>query len=483
MKLQLSDLWQWNGKIGRSSYAVWGYLLMAVKFMLDWLVASQGYGVAWSPFNYVFPGRVYGTVDPALQPMAGFFTVITVISLPFAWTGLVLTLRRLRDCGLPLWMVICFFPPVLNLFFFIMLCLLPTRSTDARPSPPARYPLLAWIPDSGLASAAVAVLLVAVLGYGASVLSVEVFEMYGLSLFVAVPFLCGMAAALLHSARQPRSLGECLSVATLTILVIGAGLFVFAFEGMVCLLMAAPLALGLALLGGAVGWHIQRHRAPRHDFPAILPSIALVVPLAIWMEHAAPPQASLFEVRSSVDIAAPPEAVWKQVIAFTIIPPPTDWVFKTGVAYPIRAEIVGQGPGAVRYCIFSTGPFIEPIEIWDEPRLLRFGVTHNPPPMHELSLYADIHPPHLDGYLASKRGQFQLTALPNGDTRLEGTTWYQHHMWPEWYWTMWSDFIIHRIHLRVLEHIKTECEQTGGRLIPASPAQSSSLPSAFVPPS
>jgi hypothetical protein len=128
------------------------------------------------------------------------------------------------------------------------------------------------------------------------------------------------------------------------------------------------------------------------------------------------------------------------------------------VAYPIRAEINGRGPGAVRRCVFSTGAFVEPIEVWDEPRLLRFSVTENPPPMKEWSPIADIHPPHLEGYLASRRGQFLLTPLAGGRTRLEGTTWYQHHMWPAAYWRIWSDGIIRRIHMQVLKHVKRLAE-------------------------
>jgi hypothetical protein len=31
-------------------------------------------------------------------------------------------------------------------------------------------------------------------------------------------------------------------------------------------------------------------------------------------------------------------------------------------------------------------------------------------------------------------------------------------MWPAAYWHLWSDYIIHRIHLRVLEHIREAVE-------------------------
>ncbi len=174
-------------------------------------------------------------------------------------------------------------------------------------------------------------------------------------------------------------------------------------------------------------------------------------------EAANEPRAVLREVRTAVVITASPEQVWPYVIVFPPLAEPKDWLFRTGIAYPQRAEIHGFGAGAVRYCVFSTGTFVEPIEVWEPPELLRFRVTDQPPPMREWSPY-DIYPAHLDQYLISHRGQFWLEALPDGRTRLEGTTWYTHWMWPASYWNRWSDYIIHRVHLRVLEHIRILAE-------------------------
>jgi hypothetical protein len=158
-------------------------------------------------------------------------------------------------------------------------------------------------------------------------------------------------------------------------------------------------------------------------------------------------------------IDAAPEVVWRNVIAFSELPPPKEAMFKLGIAYPIRAEIFGAGVGAVRHCNFSTGPFVEPIEVWDEPRLLKFSVTQNPEPMQEWTPYRNVHPTHLNGYLESRAGQFRLIPVGENQTRLEGTTWYHHHLWPADYWQLWSDHIIHTIHLRVLNHIKTISEK------------------------
>ena len=92
--------------------------------------------------------------------------------------------------------------------------------------------------------------------------------------------------------------------------------------------------------------------------------------------------------------------------------------------------------------------------VWEENRELRFRVSQNPPPMRELSPYPNLHPPHLEGFLVARQGQFKLTPLPNGGTHLEATSWYQHHLWPAQYWRLWSDYLIHRIHTMVLKDIQ-----------------------------
>ena len=81
--------------------------------------------------------------------------------------------------------------------------------------------------------------------------------------------------------------------------------------------------------------------------------------------------------------------------------------------------------------------------------------------MHEWSPYRDLHPPHLDGTMRSRRGEFRLVELPGGRSRLEGSTWYELQLDPQPYWSIWSDLLIHQIHGRVLRHIKAEVEGSG----------------------
>lgn len=296
----------------------------------------------------------------------------------------------------------------------------------------------------------------AVVGVPVAVLASQ--GIYGWSVFVAAPFAAGALAVLFE---RPCASSAAAGTGLLTALVGCCGFLALGLEGMICILMALPLAAAGTFIGAMLMFALigERQRGP----VALL--LLLLPPGAGTIETRAGLIPPLYEVRTAIEVAAPPEAVWKHVIAFPDLAPPTEWYFRTGIAYPLRARIEGHGPGAIRRCEFTTGPFVEPIEVWDENRLLRFRVTENPRPMAEWSPYGPLDAKHLDGYLVSERGQFLLTPLPGGRTRLEGTTWYRHHLWPAHYWRWWSDAILHRIHKRVLLHVARLAE-TGAPLKP-----------------
>jgi len=443
--------------VGRGPYALIGCAFFAIKHNLDRFVATFLFDRPWDVFSYL-KGPARGAESAMSQ--AAFYGTLLAMALPFIWTGVALTIRRLRDVGWPLGLMVLFFVPFLNLPFFLLLSLVPSRSVAAA-ARAARPRLLGrLIPESLFGSAAIAVLLTAVVAVPVVVLGVSVMKQYGAGLFVGLPFALGFASAVLHGYHRPRSFVSCLAVAFLSTAMLCLMLLAFAVEGVICLFMAAPIMGGLSLLGASVGYFVQRRGLPPEAATTAITVALLMAPMLMGAEWAAERPAPLFEVRSSVDVAAPPQRVWSSVVSFSDIPPPTEWLFRAGIAYPIRATIQGRGPGAMRHCVFNTGPFVEPIDVWDEPRLLRFDVVSLPPPMQEWTPYKHVHPPHLQGFLTAERGEFRLTPLARGGTRLEGTTWYRHHMWPARYWQLWSDAIIHRIHLRVLRHIRQEAEAT-----------------------
>lgn len=277
---------------------------------------------------------------------------------------------------------------------------------------------------------------------------------YGIYLFIFIPFFMGACPTILYGLKKDITKTTAWLIAMTTLVIFTIGLIAFAIEGLICIVMAAPLALLLTWLGSVVGYVIVKGWP--NKAPVTLLLIIAGIPTMAFFENDAEP--SLTSVVTTIEINANAATVWENVIAFPELKAPTEFIFKTGIAYPINAKITGTGVGAVRHCNFTTGSFVEPITVWDKPYLLKFDVLEQPAPMKELSFW-DVKAPHLHDYFVSKQGQFKLTALPNGKTLLEGTTWYYHNIKPAVYWQVWSNYMVHKIHERVLNHIKEISEQ------------------------
>ena len=300
---------------------------------------------------------------------------------------------------------------------------------------------------------AAAIMLPAVIGLGGAAISVSVFEHYGWSLFLGLPILVSFLSAFAWCYKRNKTFGSSYGVACLSILMLGGLILIFALDGLICLLMALPLALVLALIGVCIG-RLVAGAVSGTAGTSMAALLSLSFPFLVGFESANAPKAHVRKVTTSVLIDAPIDEVWGAVIAFPKITAPPQGVFRFGIAYPIEARIEGEGVGAVRYCSFTTGDFVEPITSWVRPNHLAFDVTESPLPIAEPE---GMHIPHLHGYLVSQRGEFKLSEV-GGKVSLEGTTWYSHSISPEFYWGVISDEIIHRIHLRVLNHIKLHTE-------------------------
>ena len=436
--------------LGRRGYIITGLGLMLLKYAVDAALIVMSTSYAWTPIDYVLSLANLSrskaiTFSPALS------VTLLIWTLPFLWAGVILSVRRAKDAGLPVWIVVAFFIPVVNYLLMLLLATWPTAARVEAPAPAPeaderdsvtarRRGVLAGIAAgvlTGVASAWVGVMLI---------------NTYGLAIFLLTPFIVGFICAFVTRRVNPRAALP-VPVVLYTLGVISGAIVLIAFEGVVCVFMALPIAVPVSLLGGIVGHSVAASRASRGSIV-----MTLLLASAGHGVDAAMQSAPEREVVSAVEIAAPVARVWRHVISFEEIRTPPAWYFRAGLAYPLRARIDGTGSGAVRHCEFTTGGFTEPITTWDEPRRLAFDVISQPPPLQEWSPYRNVYAPHLKGFFRTTRGEFRLTALPDGRTRLEGRTWYSLRMQPQGYWTVLADSIIHRIHERVLFHIREQAE-------------------------
>jgi hypothetical protein len=215
--------------------------------------------------------------------------------------------------------------------------------------------------------------------------------------------------------------------------------------------MASPLMIGLGILGGAIGETSAKRKHER----ATLTSIAML-PFLFLVEAAFPPKAEFVTIET-VDVAASPEEVWQSITHMGEITErpavPFGWL-----AYPVAGEIDGEGAGAVRRGVFSTGIAYERVTVWEPGRRLWFDVLSNPPALRELSPYGDIRTPHLNGYFTTAYAHFDIVPLGEGKARLSLETLHNLNLEPAIYWTPIAQWAVRQNKKRVLAHFALQAE-------------------------
>lgn len=448
--------------VGRREYAISGFGLMAVKYLVEFIVVGQLTGKFYSPLDFVNP-LISAREKFAMGAPEWFGWAWVIWALPFLWIAVGMSVRRALDAGISPWHGLWVLVPFVNLVAMLVLACLPSAAQSAAEPGTEVQRRAADQQSDAATSVKAAVGGIAVGALYATVLtqaSVYLFHSYGAAVFFGTPFVTGIASSYLLNLRISRSYAASIGVAAAALFFGGVALLLFAFEGLICIGMAAPIVLPLGIAGAPIGKFLADRRRRLHA--GLVGALVLLPVCAAVESHVS--SSSEFVVATAVDIAASPETVWQNVIGFSAITERPEWFFRMGISCPTEARIMGEGVGARRECIFTTGKFIEPITAWDEPRRLAFDVREQPVPMFELTPYRHIHPPHLDLAFRSTRGEFELVALTDGGTRLVGRTWYTLDIRPHAYWTIWSDWLVHRIHHRVLRHIKRLAEDSAARL-------------------
>ena len=437
--------------ISKQQYLLYGTTLMLTKYLGDFLIYYFFLNKFLSILSFLNP-LLSSRIPIYGQSNLPFVLVFFLFSLPFFWAGFSLTIRRCIDADKSPKLAFLFFVPYINFILFSFLILLPT-SLHKEKIITKKNKVNLLLSETLRISSVCAVLCVITI-----VVIVYLFETYAGGLFFGLPFVYGFSITLLLNRTSSRSLFDCFKVITLSEVIASGVLLLFAMEGALCIAMAIPIFVTLSFIGSifAKSFNSFFYNKVQEKFIYSF----FIYPILLIALDSSPSSNDIVlrEVYSKIIINASPEKVWPSIIEFSELKPPKELIFQLGVAYPIKAVIEGRGVGAVRYCKFSTGDFVEPITKWDEAKELSFNVRYQPKPLKELSPYSNVNAPHLDNFIQSKRGQFKLTAHEGNKTLLEGRTWYTLKITPEPYWSIYSDWFIHKIHLRVLEHIRDEVE-------------------------
>ena len=154
--------------------------------------------------------------------------------------------------------------------------------------------------------------------------------------------------------------------------------FIVHLEALLCLVVASPIMLPMAMFGGrAMAWLIY-HRSNR-----LYVSIFVLLPFAVapieaqW--KAAP---ELVAIEDSILIDASPAEIWAEIASVRAISReevPFKWIYVLDFPRPIAATLDHEGVGARRLATFERGvSFYETVTEWKPESSIAFTIKADP---------------------------------------------------------------------------------------------------------
>jgi uncharacterized membrane protein YhaH (DUF805 family) len=441
-----------RGQIRPLAYAAASLTVFLSQHLVVW-IAFQALGKRL-PIDVEFclvPLRKLAALpDP---PSAVLLSALAYLVLA-AWVLAALAFRRAANAAISEWIAAPAMAPFVQIPVILLLCCFPPRPTRLVPTtagsdaikPPWAAASQGAVVGIGLVLAAVAT-------------STLVFGGYGFGLFVVSPFIIGALTAYFANRSGDIGGGRTAKLVVAATALGGIALIVAALEGAVCLVLAAPLGIGLALVGGESGRTAALHtrQTPRQTL-----SVVATLPVVFAIE-ALFPLSTNFDTVQSVAVAAPAGAVWQTLLHMGPIEAPPALPFRLGVAFPLGGDVIGEGVGATRRGEFSTGTARERVTEWVPNRKLTFVVVEDVPAMRELSPYDRVHAPHVVGYFRTTYTSFELAPRSDGKTLVIERTSHELQLDPVLYWLPLARWVVDANNARVLAHLRAQAENTIAR--------------------
>jgi hypothetical protein len=233
------------------------------------------------------------------------------------------------------------------------------------------------------------------------------------------------------------------------------------WEGVICLIFAAPIMLISSMIGGVLARVLGRRRirsVPGQFSVLTLPLLVILVESQI----AAPVQ--IRTVETDVLIHAPAAQVWDNIRSVRRIDSselPDSWVTRIGFPKPVAATLSHDGVGGVRQASFTGGlVFTETINQWEPESDLRFSIHANTDSIPPSTL--DEHVTIGGAFFDVLDGEYRLEQRPDGTLlRLTSHERLSTHLNP--YAGVWTDAVMRSIQRQILVVVHSRCE--AGRML------------------
>ena len=129
----------------------------------------------------------------------------------------------------------------------------------------------------------IAVGLTCVMGWLFSYLATNVFRDYTWGLFIWLPLVMGATSTMIYGYKNTSDRSKLFNISILTLIIFCFGLLFFAWEGIICLVMALPIGLFFTWIGHLLGHAIVKYRL--NDTPIGIILFFVSVPCLMSFEN------------------------------------------------------------------------------------------------------------------------------------------------------------------------------------------------------
>ncbi|MCW3108574.1 MAG: hypothetical protein JWQ09_3080 [Segetibacter sp.] len=286
------------------------------------------------------------------------------------------------------------------------------------------------------------------------------FQTYGLmtmSFLFIVPFVIGLITAYHHD-----TITSSIKIAIITMplfAIIGlVGISVLSGkEGIICALMALPVFLFMALLGGLIGVRIFKRNRDKLFISLFVFLPFLIAPLENYYGLTD----KIFTEYTSIAISATDKKVWDNITRVKEITEDenNNSLFQfMGFPRPIEAELDTIAVGGIRKAIFARGLFFTETVTQMQPlKILAFNIEADSKSIPPKAL--DEHVMVGGKYFNVLEGRYEIEKVNDNKIILHLTSQFRLSTTFNFYSGLWSKIIMRDIQKNILKIIKERCEK------------------------
>jgi hypothetical protein len=251
-----------------------------------------------------------------------------------------------------------------------------------------------------------------------------------------------------------------LAAPPLTMALLLFGSLLFKIEAAICVLVATPVVLPFALLGGWIMSLILDRWKDRGGGRLQMAGF-LLLPFVIGpIEEQWEQPHETRVMHNQIEIAASPETIWNHIAEVPAISReeiPDQWIYLLGFPRPVAAILDRPGVGGKRHATFEGDvSFYEVVTHWEPATKLAFTIKADPEFIPQTAF--DEHIIVGGRFYDVLDGTYGIEPLEGGRCRLHLTSTHRLSTRFNAYAGWWSEWVMNQIQGSILEVIRDRCE-------------------------